>query len=179
MADVRLKVSPPLITFIHKVQALFDGDPQIACNVKWNAPNPSIILSCNNGDKIAALLQILPDEVSFGNIVLKIGIDGTPSNRAFANKKELFEVAFEKNPAFAYAVSPADDGYEWFSMVYVVFKNCVVQFFNDNLNDCHGVISTLYEEIANEVLTGPGAEGVFFNTDVERGKVGMPLGEWP
>ena len=41
MADVRLKVSPPWVTFIHKVEALFDGDPQIACNVNWNAPNPS------------------------------------------------------------------------------------------------------------------------------------------
>jgi hypothetical protein len=27
MADVRLKVSPPWVTFIHKVEALFDGDP--------------------------------------------------------------------------------------------------------------------------------------------------------
>ncbi len=179
MADVRLKVSPPWVTYIHKVEALFDGDPQIACNVEWNAPNPSIVLACNNGDKVAALLQLLPAEVPFGNIVLKIAVDGTPTNRAFVNKKELFEVAFAKNPAFAYALSPADDGYAWFSMVYVVFKNCVVQFFNDNLNDCHGVISTLYQDIAEEILTGPGAEGVFFNTDVERGQLGMPLGEWP
>lgn len=179
MADVRLKVSPPWVTFIHKVEALFDGDPQIACNVNWNAPDPSIVLSCNNGDKVAALLQLLPDEVPFGNIVLKIAVDGTPTNRAFANKQELFETAFAKNPAFAYAVSPADEGYAWFSMVYVVFKNCVVQFFNDNLNDCHGVVSTLYQDIAEEILTGPGAEGVFFNTDVERGQLGMPLGEWP
>lgn len=179
MADVRLKISPPWVTYINKVQALFDGDPQIACNVKWNAPNPAITLACNNGDKVAALLQILPTEVKFGNIVLKVNVDGIPSNRAFVNKKELFEVAFEKNPAFAYAVAPADDGYNWFDMVYVVFKNCVVQFFNDNLNDCHGVISTLYQDIAEEVLTGESVQGVYFNTDVERGKLGKPLGEWP
>ena len=48
----------------------------------------------------------------------------------------LLSATAEKNPAFAYAVSPVDDGYNWFSMTYVVFKNCVVQFFNDNLNDC-------------------------------------------
>lgn len=179
MADVRLKISPPWVTYINKVQALFDGDPQIACNVTWNAPNPAITLACNNGDKVAALLQILPTEVKFGNIVLKVNVDGIPSNRAFVNKKELFEVAFEKNPAFAYAVAPADDGYNWFDMVYVVFKNCVVQFFNDNLNDCHGVISTLYQDIAEEVLTGESVQGVYFNTDVERGKLGKPLGEWP
>lgn len=179
MADIRLKVSPPWITYINKVEALFDGDPQIACNVIYETPNPSIVLACNNGDKVAALFQILPTEVKYGGVTLRIEVDGIPSNRVFMSKKELFETAFEKNPAFAYAVSPVDDGYNWFSMTYVVFKNCVVQFFNDNLNDCHGVISTLYQDIAEEILTGEAVEGVFFNTDVERGQLGMPLGEWP
>lgn len=124
-------------------------------------------------------MQILPTEVTFGNIVLKVAVDGVPSNRAFKNKKELFEVAFEKNPAFAYAVAPVEEGAAWFDMVYVVFKNCVVQFFNDNLNDCHGIVSTLYQDIAEEVLTGEGVRGVYFNTDVEKGPLGKPLGEWP
>ncbi|MDV3427309.1 MAG: hypothetical protein LIR50_09545 [Bacillota bacterium] len=123
--------------------------------------------------------KILPEEILFGRVILKVGVDGIPSNRAFKNKKELFEVAFDKNPAFAYAVCPEEEGYNWFAMTYVVFKNCVVQVFADNLNDCHGIISTLYQEIANEILTGPGAEGVCFNTDVERGSLGKPLGEWP
>ena len=174
--DVRLKLSPPWVTYVHQVEALFDGDPQIACNVDLNSKNPSIVLACNNGDKVAALLQILRPEVSFGNVTLTIGVDGVPTNRAFANKKELFDVAFEKNPAYAYSISPVDDGYNWFSMVYVVFKNCVVQFFNDNLNDCHGVISTLYQDIAAEILD---VDGVYYNTDIEVGKLGMPLGEWP
>ena len=121
----------------------------------------------------------MPEEIVFGGVTLKVIVDGIPSNRTFKNKKELFEVAFSKNPAFAYAVSPVDENYNWFAAVYVVFKNCVVQVFADNLNDCHGVISTLYQNIAEELLTGPGAEGVFFNTDVERGQLGKPLGEWP
>ena len=179
MPDVRLKISPPWITFINKVVALFDGDPQIACNVVTNSANPSIVLACNNGDKVAALQQILPEEVEFGGVTLKIGVDGVPSNKAFANKRELFETAFAKNPAFAYAISPVEDGYDWFAMTYVVFKNCVVQFFNDNLNDVHGIVSTLYQDIADEILTGPAVQGVYFCTDVEHGALGKPLGEWP
>ena len=179
MPDIRLKVSPPWITFIHKVEALFDGDPQIACNVNTSSANPSIILACNNGDKVAALQQILPDKIEFGGVTLTVGVDGVPSNRAFTSKRELFETAFAKNPAFAYAISPVEDGYNWFAMTYVVFKNCVVQFFNDNLNDVHGIVSTLYQDIADEILTGPAVQGVYFCTDIEHGSLGMPLGEWP
>lgn len=179
MTETRLKILPPWSIVIRKIEALFDGDPQIACNTDFTGSAPKIILACNNGDKVAALQKILPEEIPFGGVKLQVGVDGIPSNRAFANKKELFETAFAGNPAFAYAVCPVDDGYNWFSMTYVVFKNCVVQVFADNLNDCHGLISTLYEEIAREILAGDGVQGVCFNTDVEVGKLGMPLGEWP
>ena len=178
MNDIRLKISPPWITFINMVIALFDGDPQIACNVNWSGANPSITLATNNGDKAAALLKLLPAEKQYGNIKLTIGVDGPVSNRAFTSIQELFEIAFEKNPAFAYAVSPTKEGYQFIDFTYVVFKNCVVQFFNDNLNDPHGVVSTLYQEIAKEVFEDAGLIGVSYCTDVER-KLGLPLGEWP
>ena len=178
MSDVRLKILPPWTLTIRKLEALFDGDPQIAFNTDFSGAHPAVVLACNNGDKVAALQKLLPDEVVFGGVILKVMIDGVPSNRAFATKKELFETAFSGNPAFAYAITPGDDSW-WISTTYVVFKNYVVQFFADNLNDCHGVISTLYQDIAEELLTGEAAQGVFFNTDIERGALGKPLNEWP
>lgn len=177
--NVRLKILPPWTIAIRKFEALFDGDPQIACNCEFGGAAPSIVLACNNGDKVAALLQILPDEISFGNVKLRVMVDGTPSNRIFTSKVELFDAAFKGNPAYAYATCPAEEGYMWIGTTYVVFKNCVVQFAADNLNDCHGIISTLYQDIAEELLTGPATEGVFYNTDVERANLGKPLGEWP
>ena len=183
MSDVRLKLSPPWVTYVNKLMALFDGDPLIAFNVDYNDPDgPLVVLAVGDSDKATALSRILPIQKEFGNVTLRIMVDGQINNRTFASMKELFEVAFNKNPAFAYAVSPADEGYYWMSMTYVVFKNCVVQFFNDNLNDCHGIVSTLYETIADEIfeefkeLSGA---AVYFNTDVERGALGKPLGEWP
>lgn len=181
MQNVRLKILPPWTTYINKIKALFDGDPQITIKTNYSSDFgvPSVTIVCNNGDKIAALSQILPDEVSFGNVNLEIYIDGIPSNRVFLNKKELFETAFSKNPVFAYAITPVEDGYNWFDITYIVFKNCVVQFFNDNLNDCHGIISTLYEDIARDIFTTDVVNNVFFNTDIERGSIGKPSGEWP
>jgi len=179
MSDVRLKILPPWTIVIRKFEALFDGDPQIACNCVFAGSEPSITLACNNGDKVAALQQILPSEISFGNVKLKVAVDGVPSNRAFVSKVELFDTAFKGNPAYAYSVCPAEEGYQWIGTTYVVFNNCVVQFAADNLNDCHGIISTLYETIAGELLTGPATDGVFYNTNVERAGLGLPLGEWP
>lgn len=175
MTTERLKVSPPWVTYINKMIALFDGDPQIACNVNWDAKDPFIVLATSNPDKAAALIRLLPTEKVFGNITLTIGVDyETISNLAFPTTKELFETAFSGNPAFAYTVVP--EGVWFVPFTYIVFKNCVVQFFNDNLNDPHGVISTLYQEIAEEVLES--IPNTYYCTDTEH-KLGMPLGEWP
>ena len=176
MQNIRLKLSPPWITYLNQLEALFDGDPQIAFN--WDAENYTIAIACNNGDKCAALMKLLPDTKEFGNITLKIIVDGKPSNRAFVNNVELFETAFKGNPAFAYAVAPADDGYWYMDFTYVVFKNCVVQFFNDNLNDCHGLVSTLYQDIAEEVFADANLVGVHYNTDIET-KLGQMPKQWP
>ena len=177
--DVRLKLSPPWITYINEIEALFDGDPQIACNIEESASGPSVVLATNNPDKAAALVKLLPEEKKFGNITLTISVDcATISNRAFVTAKELFDTAFSGNPAYAYSVTPGDDTW-FFTATYVVFKNCVVQFFNDNLNDCHGVISTLYQDIAKDIFEDANLNNVYYNTDIEVGKLGKPLGEWP
>ena len=180
MADIRLKLSPPWITYTNMLEALFDGDPLIAFNIGEDEDGPCVTLAVGGrGDKATAIRKLLPEEKKFGNVTLKINVDGTFSNRAFVSPKELFEVAFENNPAFAYCVAPVDEGYFFVDFVYVVFKNCVVQFFNDNLNDAHGLLSTLYQDIAAEIFADANLPQVHYCTDVERGQLGKPLGEWP
>lgn len=180
MSNERLKISPPWFTYINKLMALFDGDPEIAFNIiSESGEDPEVIIATNNGDKATALARLLPDEKKFGNVTLKIGIDASFSNRVFPTAKELFETVFSKNPAFAYCVVPADEGYWFLDFCYVVFKNCVVQFFNDNLDDCHGIISTLYQDIAKELFEEANLYNVHYCTDIEHGNLGKPLGEWP
>ena len=176
MKEPRLKILAPWAIYIKKLEALFGKDPEITCTTDFSGTAPNIVLACDNGDKVAALQHILPTEVDYGNVTLKVTIDGAPADRAFVTKKELFEVAFNGNPIFKYAVCPSEEGAWWIPVTYVVFEKCVVQFYSDNLNDCHGMLSTLYEDIAEDVLAGDGVDGVYFNTDVDPQ---MPLGEWP
>lgn len=183
MSEVRTKISPPWVTYINKLAALFDGDPHIAFNVDWSKPSVTISLSKKEGEKAAALSWLLPYEKQFGNVYLKIDVEcEAMSNRAFTSAKELFETAFKGNPCFAYCVVPGSE-YWAVPFTYVVFKKEVVQFFNDNLNDPHGITSTLYQTIAEEVFEYPDAVfvgGISYCTAVEDGnKLGVPLGEWP
>ena len=95
MTEARLKLSPPWITYVNMLQALFDGDPEIAFNADMDADNCYVTLATNNPDKAAALVKLLPEKASFGKIELQIKVDcQTISNLAFTSDKQLFETAF-------------------------------------------------------------------------------------
>lgn len=174
---VKLKLSPPWIIYVNMITALFGGDPDI--NIEYYNDAPEIVLYVDDSLKAEAISQLLPTIKTFGNVELSITV--VPSNNdnseeVFYSTKELFEAAFKKNPAFSavYEVK----GLFNHTLTYVVFKNKVVQFFSDNLNDIHGLVSTLYESIARELFEEAELISVFYNTDIEE-KLGMPLGEWP
>ena len=62
MNNARLKILAPWTIYIKKVQALFDGDPQIACNVDYSGKSPSIV-TC-----ILSLTLVPEVDVTFNKI---------------------------------------------------------------------------------------------------------------
>ena len=177
MTDVRFKMSPPWILYVSQINALFANDPDIT--VEYDNDKVEVRLYVDNNKKAAALMYLLPYEKEFGNVSLDIII--IPSNNKvekvdLTTAQDYFEAAFENNPVFAF--THVISGIFTNVLTYVVFKNRVVQFFADNLNDIHGNISTLYEELARDVFNMDVVPGVLFCTDIEE-KVGKPLGEWP
>lgn len=178
MNDVRFKISPPWILYVSQLNALFSNDPDI--KVEYDDDKVEVRLYIDNTKKAAALMYLLPFRKEFGNVDLNIII--IPSNHMVVEKVDLttnqdyFEAAFENNPVFA--STHVVEGIFANNITYVVFKNRVVQFFADNLNDIHGNISTLYQKLAKDVFNMENISGVFFCTDIEE-KVGKPLGEWP
>lgn len=156
-----LRILPPWSTYINKIKELFKEDPQIIINTDYDSEHPSISLATNNPDKASALLRLFPDEKEFGGATLNININCyTFSNKEFTTAKELFETAFYKNPVLVRIIE-SDSWYAPFT--YVAFKNVVVQFYNDNLNDPDGYSSTLYQDIASEVFSD--LNGVAYCTD--------------
>lgn len=182
MQEVRLKVSPPWYTFFSSVKALLGNDPDV--DVIYDDKTKLIKVLVEKSDKASALTTLLPKQVAFGNVILNIQV--IPANGAFAdlddaNEEEIFNTAFKGNPAYAYAKTTGGSIFVY-PATYVVFKNRVVQYFNDNLNDLHGLRSTLYQDLASEVfedaITSGRIDTVYFCTDIEE-NIGAPDGQWP
>lgn len=151
-------LASPWTSYVHKIEALFNPDPDIT--IKFDEDEPALTLYVEGVTKADALGQLLPSTKNFGNVTLSIKV--VPANNGNTNA-DLFEAAFHNNPIMSRMI----DTPSIFSnpVSYMLFRNEVVQYYNDNLNDYHGFESTLYEDLARDVFEGKHS-GVFFCTDL-------------
>lgn len=150
-------LSPPWFKYFREIEALFLKDPEVT--VSFDEITMTLKLYVNNEDKAEALTRLLPNEKSFGSIVLTINV--VPANNFEEQKIDLFRKAFDGNKAVSYITTVG--GSMLPPINYIVFRNEVVQFFNDNLDDINGNYSTLYQEIAKDIFGS--MPGIFFCTD--------------
>ena len=165
-----LNLSSPWVTYLNELKAMFGEDQDIA--IRYNEEEKEVLIYVANGSKAEALDKILIHEKEFGNVTLKINV--IPPNNNEADILTVFNDAFLGNPAMEYTVpieSPLG------THRFVVFKNKVVQFYNDQLDDLHGNKSTLYQEIAKDIFV----DGLAVNycTNPTDKNLMKPLGEWP
>jgi len=156
MTDRKVTLSAPWMTYFHELEMLFKEDPQ----VKLEYEDYVITLYVEDEEKANALMKLLPVQKVFGNTV--VNIDVVPSGEDINSDIELFKKAFKNNPILSYVTKAG----ELFPLEYVVFRNEVVQYYNDQLDDPNGNVSTLYQEIAKDVF-GDNVT-VHFCTDVPR-----------
>ena len=160
-----IKLAPPWITLASEMEQLFKYDPEV--HIVYD--NDSYILSVyvDKQRKADALAALIPASITFGNVELHINIipaNGALSTTVGLTQAQLFENAFEDNGAFAFVKQVT--GIFANNLTYVVFKNKVVQYFNDNLGDIYGNCSTLYQDIAKNIFGS--IPGVYFCTDIEQ-----------
>lgn len=180
--QIRMKLSPPWVTTVNMINAMFGEDKDI--NIIYNEDLQTVKIYVNNTDKANALGLILAWSITYGNITLNIHV--VPPNEEkkvkeidWHNTQLVYETAFKDNPVFSFAKTI--QGLFNNKITYIVFKNKVVQFFNDDLNDIYGNMTTLYEDIAKELFKDDGLvnKGVCFCTDLPEGFKKTNLEPWP
>lgn len=155
----KFKLSPPWIEFFREVEALFANDPQVIVQYKEDIDTIEIYVK-DNPSKAEALMYILPLKKTFGSKSVYINV--IPDNADLReDKSSMFKKAFEGNPAFEYMIDIEDVFTN--PIHYCVFKKEVVQYWNDDLSDPHGKVSTLYQNIAKDIFGNTG--GVIFCTN--------------
>lgn len=157
--DEHPRLSPPWITFQKELYELFKDDPELTISITPEDAEPlEFEIETPNMEKAQALAQILPPEKTFGNNKLKIIIKVRNEK---PDPAKLFRKAFANNPVVTdvITINPGSTN----AFTYVMFKNKVIQFWNDNLNDPHGNMTTLYQTIAEDVFKPFG--GIYYSTD--------------
>lgn len=154
---MRLKKSPPWITYYNEINELFCKDPDI--NVVYDEDKNEIKLYVEKERKATSLELKLPSVKKFGNVELKITVVPGNNREQSSVEKTPFEIIFEGNPAVSYIERTTGI----FQALYIVFENEVVQYFDDNIGDINGLQSTLYQDIARRIF--PDADA-YFCTDV-------------
>lgn len=157
MAD-RLGLSSPWITYFRKIEALFEKDPDVA--VDFEDDTTTLKIYVEKQGKAEAIDALLPDVIQFGNV--EMGIQVIPANGTDP-RLELFRKAFEGNEAVV-DITTVDSSVPILGgNSYVLFKPVVVQYYNDDLSTLDGYESTLYQDIADELLS-VGDSRIYFCT---------------
>ena len=156
--EKKSELSPPWWEFYHKLDAMFGSDPEIHMEFNDDDEDKEIKMFVDSQAKADALMQVLPMEKDYGNVKLKLTI--VPSDKA-GSIAQLYKTIFNGNPVFSDAVEVDQPGYPHFS--YVVFKPLIVQFYDDNLMDVNGNVTTLHQDIARDLFESK--DGVYFCTE--------------
>jgi hypothetical protein len=156
----KLKLAAPWYTFYNELCALFKQDKEV--HIVYDEMDQIINIYVDNQAKADAMEEVLPNVMNFGSVELEIYI--VPANKLSARKSKgsLFEDLFYGNSICNEVVTI--EGIFTNPITYVIFKKEVVQYYNDDLGDAHGVCSTLYQDIAKRIFKD--RESVYFCTDV-------------
>lgn len=156
-----LYLSAPWHVYYRELCLLFEHDEEV--RIVYDIDEQVISIYVDNAVKADAMAAVLPSEKQFGNVTLTIVVIPANNLNLRCTQGSIYEDLFYKNPIVneVYTV----DGIMTNPITYVVFKKEIVQYFNDDLGDAHGMCTTLYQDIAKRVFKP--IDGVHFCTDTK------------
>lgn len=141
-----VSLSAPWTTYVHELEMMLGDDPDIS--ILYDETLREVKIYVEGEKKARALAKLLNSKVTFGNCTLTVTV-------IFSNNEEnkdildVFHDAFEGNPVFVRTISAESPlGKHRF----VMLRNAVAQFYNDQMDDPFGNKSMLYQEIAKDIF---------------------------
>ena len=171
-----LKLSSPWMNYYKAMKAFFDKDPDV--RVVFDEQTNKVNVYVEDEYKAVALDNLLIPVQEFGNITIRINV--IPANGTFLgdvvfeDQTDLIKAAFKYNDAvdsiksWQFAVNA--------SYTYVLFKDEVVHYFNDDLSSYTGHAHTLMQNIGDKIMKMP--SGVFLDTVIGKNST-MANKSWP
>lgn len=157
-----VKKSAPWVSYVALLKMLFENDPDV--RIIYRDETPYIVdINITGEEKFEAATKLIGETKTFGNVVLTIRYHLSNPVKEEKSKKELFKALFEGNPILTDVVTvelPDTSN----NITYFLFKDEVVQYWDDDLSNPHGMVSTLWEEIMKELFDD--TEEVIFTTRV-------------
>lgn len=153
-----LKLSSPWLEYYRKITALFAGDRDI--RIVFDEEEPKLRIYVDDDQKARAMDALVGTEKVFGNV--KLAIEVVPANDKVellsattgytkTERENLVQVLFKQNPNVV-SIKVIENFFDG-TVTYVIFEKRVVQYFDDDLGSYYGLKSTLYENIAKDVLS--------------------------
>ena len=155
----KLNMSAPWYVYYNELCVLFKEDDEV--HIVYDEMDQIINIYVENQAKADAMDEVLPKVVSFGSTDLEINVVLVNKLNARKSRGNTFKDLFAGNPICKDIVIV--EGIFTNPLTYVIFRKEVVQYYNDDLGDAHGVCSTLYQDIAKRIFTDH--ESVYFCTD--------------
>ena len=158
------QLSSPWETLHHMFEAFFASDPAIVVS-KQITDDYVLVISSYDKTKYNALKEILNTEFEFGNVTLHVELHLNSAKKSgpltsFPETDiDRLGVVLCGNKLFERIETHEIMGSD---ITYCIFAKQVVQYYNDNIADPHGLQSTLAQDIAEKLFN---IQGVFYCTD--------------
>lgn len=162
-----LNMSAPWYVMQKKLAAFFELDSSVSVGdvtpIDGAEPgNYAVTVSVSNFAKADALDKTLRKTYEFGNIKLRVNVDGVAyDNMPKETPEETLKNAFAHNRLIRGVVKEDGNGFE---RTFVVVEPDVLQFRADNLADYRRNISMLAADVAAELFDFDGDDGTVFCT---------------
>lgn len=157
----KVKISAPWDGYVRELKELFSGDDEVNVTGPVKAGSDyRVKLYVANETKAGALRKLLPEIKDFGGVKLYVDV---PEANTAESLQRLVEQAFAGNDNFAGA-SSVDTGITSNVFTYAEMEAAVVQYWNDNLGNPHGLETKTLEEVARDVFQGGMGEHVLWTT---------------